>query len=144
MTDRFLQQFSEASKKQVEMSPQARKVMESYLWKGNVRQLRNFCERLVIIADTRVLEGDFVRRQLEDSYFEALGQERGPERNRYIGEELIREEMQYFGGPDRERRRILEALNRSRGRRQEAAEYLGISKTSLWRKMKKYGIAEKY
>ena len=144
LTDRFLQQFGEASKKQVELSPQAKKVMEGYLWKGNVRQLRNFCERLVIIADTRVLEGDFVRRQLEDSYFEALGQERGPERNRYIGEEPVREEMQYFGGPDRERRRILEALNRSQGRRQEAAEYLGISKTSLWRKMKKYGIAEKY
>ena len=35
-------------------------------------------------------------------------------------------------------------VKEAEGRRQEAAEYLGISTTSLWRKMKKYGIAEKY
>ncbi len=34
-------------------------------WKGNVRQLRNFCERLVIVTDTRTASGEQVRRHLE-------------------------------------------------------------------------------
>ena len=43
-----------------------------------------------------------------------------------------------------ERQKILEALNQVGGRREAAAELLHMSKTSLWRRMKKYGIAERY
>ena len=38
----------------------------------------------------------------------------------------------------------IKALNQAHGRRQGAADKLGISKSSLWRKMKKYGISENY
>jgi len=41
---------------------------------------------------------------------------------------------------DLERARIVEALRRSRGRRGEAAEILGISRCTLWRKLKTLGL----
>ena len=43
-----------------------------------------------------------------------------------------------------EKERILSALRQSKGSRQEAALLLGISTTTLWRKMKKYQISENY
>ena len=39
-----------------------------------------------------------------------------------------------------EARRIMDALGRARGSREQAAAELGISKTTLWRRMKKLGI----
>jgi transcriptional regulator of acetoin/glycerol metabolism len=39
-----------------------------------------------------------------------------------------------------ERKEIMEALRRTKGSRQDAAELLGISTTTLWRKIRKYGI----
>ena len=49
-----------------------------------------------------------------------------------------------FSKADSEYDRILDALNRAHGNRGTAAEILGISKTSLWRRMKKFNISEKY
>ncbi len=46
----------------------------------------------------------------------------------------------YLRGDEAERRKIEEALRRTRWRREDAAKLLGISRTTLWRKMKKYGI----
>jgi DNA-binding NtrC family response regulator len=40
-----------------------------------------------------------------------------------------------------ERRLILDALTRTRGRRARAAEILGWGRSTLWRKMKQYGLA---
>lgn len=159
LTEQFLRQFGELNKKQVELDAQARKIIADYPWKGNVRQLRNFCERLVIISNRRVIGGRFVVRQLNDSYFETLVlDEMDPdekclqnqteiEKDDAVTETLLdraeRKKESELCGTD-EKERILEALNQACGKRDQAAELLGISKTSLWRKMKKYNISEKY
>ncbi|MEG6552097.1 helix-turn-helix domain-containing protein, partial [Desulfocurvibacter africanus] len=44
--------------------------------------------------------------------------------------------------PDVERRMILDALVRAGGRRSKAAEILGWGRSTLWRKMKSYGMDE--
>jgi transcriptional activator for dhaKLM operon len=41
---------------------------------------------------------------------------------------------------DRERQLVLQAVNQHRGRLDQAAKDLGISRTTLWRRMRKYGI----
>jgi len=138
LAEQFLQRFGERNKKQVELNKAAMQVLEHYHWKGNVRQLRNFCERLVIISDQRVLGADFVTRQLNDSYFEKL--------EKVTAEAPVLPEAEPLTpAPEGdERQKILEALNQVGGRREAAAELLHMSKTSLWRRMKKYGIAERY
>jgi transcriptional regulator of acetoin/glycerol metabolism len=42
--------------------------------------------------------------------------------------------------PDAERQAIVQALNNAIGNRQQAAENLGMSRSTLWRKMREYGI----
>ena len=46
----------------------------------------------------------------------------------------------YLRGEEMERRKIEEALRKTKWKREKAAKLLGISRTTLWRKMKKYGI----
>lgn len=145
LTEEFLHHFGEINKKQIELTEEAMKRIEQYKWKGNVRQLRNFCERLVIIANKRVVGERFVIIQLNDSFFEFL-----PETNEINSEENQNsdsEEKTFHIGNlenEREKEAVLKALNAAQGKREKAAELLGISKTSLWRKMKKHQIEERY
>jgi transcriptional regulator of acetoin/glycerol metabolism len=44
------------------------------------------------------------------------------------------------GSPDEERARILAALDETRGNRSQAAELLGMGRTTLWRKMREHGV----
>ncbi len=46
----------------------------------------------------------------------------------------------YLRGQEMERRKIEEALRKAKWKREQAAKLLGISRTTLWRKMRKYGI----
>lgn len=144
LTDYFLKHFGELNKKQVWLDAGSYRALENCPWRGNVRQLRNFCERLVIIAPARQLDEAFVVRQLNNSCFQKK-QEPGepsaaenPERESGLSENDVSKRE------SEEKRRIMEVLNHVGGRREAAAAELNISKTSLWRKMKKYNILEKY
>ena len=132
----FLVQFGEKYKKAVELTPAAEQVLAGYPWPGNVRQLRNFCERLAVIAGTNRLEADFIIRQLEGVYmirWDDIAPRMQPELPSTEGALAPTEKEQ-----------IVEALNQAGGNRQKAAELLGISKSSLWRRMKKYQIGERF
>lgn len=195
LAEYYLHHFGDLNKKHIELTDEAMDAMERYPWSGNVRQLRNFCERLVIISMTRIVDREFVVRQLNDSFFESMetaekdsapeknsrklagGREEGctvweadsrtANRNMENGKNgyaVGTAEHEYTesreNGQDPELRRpqnpefpretfseydrILDALNRAGGNRGEAAELLGMSKTSLWRRMKKFNISEKY
>ena len=83
-----------------------------------------------------------IYRQLSEIYED-------PEEGEYQLEDHISGERVSFGMPDfrtkaekEEYERLMEALRVCGGRRTEAAAVLGIGRTSLWRKMKKYGILE--
>ena len=163
LADEFIRHFGELNKKRIELEESAYRVMERYPWKGNVRQLRNFCERLVIIANERVVDGTFVIQQLNDSYFEVLEDGEAVKEDGGFTDHEHSSSAPLPSGTDpclpaaldskadgkdsrweQEKARLVDALNQAKGRREEAAELLGISKTSLWRKMKKYGVMEKY
>ena len=98
-----------------------------YPWPGNVRELQNFVERLVVNS---------LDRRLEDLEQGAL---------REILPELFADNI------DRDRRGVLkareeetihEAMRRFEGDKQKVAEFLGISTTTLWRRLKQLGPPE--
>ena len=130
----FLDSFGREHQKSVSITPPAEEVIAAYPWPGNVRQLRNFCERLVVVAGEQALDAEFILRQLKMIY--TVGEEEGNLQLPPSGEE--------GADVDTEREKVIWALNRAGGKRQEAARILGISKSSLWRKMKKYEIGEKF
>jgi transcriptional regulator of acetoin/glycerol metabolism len=102
----------------------------SYDYPGNVRELENAIEHAFVVCGGNVIER-------EDLPPHVLGQRLGPTSSVPAGgseEEAL--------GPlqSAEVIAIREALDRHRGNRTKAAEDLGVSRNTLWRKMKKYGI----
>lgn len=98
----------------------------SYHWPGNLLQMESFVKGLVLNAEKRNLDEIMVRALLNQLYPE---EER--EQSRLLEKSV----------PGEEERSIRKALGEFGGSRQKAAESLGISKATLWRRMKKYNIS---
>lgn len=111
----------------VVLTKEARKVLMSYPWPGNYIQLHTFLERMALTAPSRTVKDGYVRDLLEQLYPNDLPLPRSEEQP-----------------PSEEAARIIAALSRCGGSRAEAAAQLGLSKTTLWRRMKQYGIRDRY
>jgi DNA-binding NtrC family response regulator len=109
---------------------------------GNIRQLRNLAERIGVI--TRQM-GHWHQTMIENvlALSESMS---GPAPDAALGALPAGPVMPAPGRRVRlgteERQRIVEALDAHDWRRQEAASHLGISRKTLWEKMRKYGIGE--
>lgn len=112
----------------------ARELLLRYPWKGNLFQIESFCERLILTAGKRSIDEIAVRRLLEELYPE-LPEEDSAEKP---ADGRQRERSAY--GNCEEARRITELLQEYGGSREKTAKALGISKATLWRHMKKFGI----
>jgi len=112
------------------MSGEALGELRQHRWPGNVRELRNVLERGLIAATGEEITRDDLP-PLTAARAEAEPEREGePETG--AGEDLSLQE--------RERRTILEALERSGGHRERAANLLGISVRTLYNRLKEYGI----
>ncbi|MGP4081750.1 sigma 54-interacting transcriptional regulator [Pseudalkalibacillus sp. R45] len=60
----FIQQLNEKYDKNYHLSPEALNLLEVYDWPGNIRELQNLVERLVVTADDDVISADFVNQSL--------------------------------------------------------------------------------
>ncbi len=107
------------------IAPSALRALENHAWPGNVRELRNVVEYALVMGDGPVLTD-------ADLPAEVLGADPGaPAAN--TGSDI----------PDdlpAEARRLLRALERSGGHHGRAAQALGLSRVTLWRKLRRYGL----
>ena len=103
--------------------------LKSYPWQGNLLQLETFLKRLVLTAEKRSIDEILVRKLLRELFPSSAPVRMMPD-------------GQGIGGPVacEEERQIRLALTAQGGSRERAAACLGISKATLWRKMKKYNI----
>ena len=108
----------------------AKKRLLEYPWYGNLIQLESFCDRMILTASHRSIDEAYVVKLLEELY-PILGQQNSS-----------KEKIVIYKDP--EAIKISETLEKYDGNRTLAAEELGISKTTLWRHMKKLGITSKY
>ena len=114
----FCQKYGGTHKR---MSSAALKKLEKYAWPGNVRELQHAIERAVIMSDEKVLQaGDFVLAQTDNDddavFFESYNLED-------VEKTVIRKTLAKYGG------------NIS-----QAARELGLTRTSLYRRLEKYGL----
>ena len=107
-------------------SPMAMRILQAHAWPGNVRELFAALESAHIRAGDRRIEAQHLPAQVRGE----AGDGATEETERYRCEQP----------PDDERAAIVDALARTGGTRTAAAEQLGMSRTTLWRKMKEYGI----
>jgi DNA-binding NtrC family response regulator len=109
-------------------SPLAMRMLQAYAWPGNVRELNAVLERAFLLAEGGRIEAQHLPEEVRG----ALRHRSDEAGSRY------RAEQQAAG----ERDAIVTALATASGVRARAAELLGMGRTTLWRKMKLYGLTE--
>jgi transcriptional regulator with PAS, ATPase and Fis domain len=108
----------------------------AYAWPGNVRQMRNFAERLVMNCSLRCRPDtlEVLFRELIQYGTHGAPQEKPKPPAAALKDRMKAQTL------DNERAIILEALEQCRYHKNRAARRLGISRTTLWRKIKELGI----
>jgi DNA-binding NtrC family response regulator len=102
--------------------------MEGYSWPGNVRELQHTVERAVILSDGSTL-------QPSDLMFSAPSDD---DVDAQRGEAMLA--LETFDLEDVEREVIRKALSKHGGNISRAAEALGLTRKSLYRRIEKYGL----
>ena len=112
------------------ISPKGLLALNSYEYPGNVRELENIIERAMILENSNQLTVESLRIK---TGLEGMESTFSPKQDVLSPEER-------FNLKWAEKEYILKVLKFCKGRKIEAANLLGINKTTLWRKIKKYGI----
>lgn len=68
LAESFMERYSRQNDKTVKLDPEGIEVLQEYDWPGNVRQLRNFCERLAIISDRPLISRAMLTAQLSGAH----------------------------------------------------------------------------
>ena len=120
LADFFLKKYSSKYEKHgLKINQAAQEKLLNYKWPGNIRELQHTIEKAVILSDSAVLKPeDFFLRPVMAGKFD--------------DNQLTIEEM--------EKRMILNAIDKSTGNMSIAADQLGITRQTLYNKIKKYGI----
>jgi len=132
LADRFRKMANEKHhKKTKSFSPELRRWMFNYTWTGNVRQLKNVVESLVVLDIDGVLDMDDLSPDLSGST--ASSEMNTPIDNSHsalIGQSL--EEIERWAYEN--------TLNLTGGNREETARILGVSERTLYRKINQFGF----
>ncbi|MDQ3753784.1 MAG: sigma-54-dependent Fis family transcriptional regulator, partial [Acidobacteriota bacterium] len=105
----------------ISLSPDSEKALKAYPWPGNIRELRNVLERAVLLSEQNVLSPRDLHFDSPSTADAAFGDS---------SLTLIELEQKY----------IERVLQEERGQVDQAARRLGIPRSSLYQKIKKYGI----
>jgi two-component system response regulator HydG len=130
LIEHFLRQFAKRHHKKIEsMSAAARRRLLAFDWPGNVRQLRNVIESMVVVDYDGALDVDDLPSELGPPA-ETVENARGGSLAGLVGKPLAEVERLF----------IAETLQQTGGNRESAAELLGIGQRTLYRKIKEYQL----
>ena len=127
LAQHYLEIFSEKNRKQAKgFTPKAMDALLKYEWPGNVRELMNVIERCVVLST-----GDYIDQNDLPFIFKN-------------DDELTADSSQILSGDipleEVEKATILNTLESTNGNKSEAARRLGITRKTLHKKLKKYGV----
>ena len=116
----FLEQHNQKSAKKVTgLSPEAVARLAAYAWPGNVRELRNAIEYALVLCPGGVIE------------------------SRHLPQKIAAEAVcppLFAASPDQERDDLIRVLRQAGGNQSAAARMLGVSRVTVWKRMKKHRI----
>lgn len=113
----FLKENAGIMKRHLKLGPSALQALSLYSWPGNIRELRNVIERVIAVHRSQTVDAAVVNLMLGDQVDSRT--------NAILPDELDD---------------IRRALATAKGKYAEAAKLLGISRSTLWRKLKRYGV----
>ncbi len=122
LANHYTKLYSKKYKKNIKgISTTAIKKLSQYAWPGNVRELQHSIERAIIMSDTNILEDeDFILTSQPGKVSDF--------------------ELATFNLDEVEKQIIMKVLKKSQGNISHAAQELGITRTSLYRRMEKYAL----
>lgn len=123
----YLGEWQEKYQRYVRLTQGAQQYLQDYDWPGNLEQLNSLCERIVLLTERRNVDEVFIRKQLEA-----------------VAPKLLPGTEKAVIYKDPKAAKLAELLRRHGGSRAAVAAELGISKTTLWRYIKKYGIEKDF
>jgi DNA-binding NtrC family response regulator len=120
IASRYIKEFSSANGNKVTgITPEAMSLLENYEWPGNVRELRNAIEKMVVLSQGGMIDVKDIPEHMRNARRESIPLNVG-----------TLEET--------ERAKIFAALKNANGNKTLAAESLGISRRTLYRKLDEY------
>jgi two-component system nitrogen regulation response regulator GlnG len=139
---RFMVQVAaELGLEEKRLRPETIRILESYYWPGNVRQLLNLCRQLCVMAPgDQIFPDDLPTELLGRKGTEDAGSAWTESLRRWASQELLAGGTDLFGRAQGELERVLIdcALDQTDGQRQKAAELLGLGRNTLTRKLQKF------
>jgi PAS domain S-box-containing protein len=124
LVQNFIEQNSaKGSKKIVGLTPEAMEALLAYSWPGNVRELRNAIEYAFVLCSEKW-----------------IGKEHLPPKTISSGKPALMNHHQSPVSWEEERTRLINTLRQVSGNQSEAARILGVSRVTIWKRIKKYGI----
>lgn len=136
LLDYFLKQFQTREQTTVALSAEASEKLMNYVWPGNIRELANLSERLVILFSGKTIEASDLPEQIEKPLHKPPMHRDDKDMTILVGSHFkLKEHL-----VDLEIGFIHEALDQYHGIVSHAAKKLGLQRTTLVEKMKKYGI----
>lgn len=122
LAEYFMKSYAKKYKKQITKISQASiKKLAQYSWPGNVRELQHALERAVIMCESTTLE--------PEDFFLSTPKKKGEEF-----------EIENFNLEEVEKKIILKVIKQYQGNITKAAKELGLTRTSLYRRMEKYEL----
>jgi sigma-54 dependent transcriptional regulator, acetoin dehydrogenase operon transcriptional activator AcoR len=129
----FLREFSIQYEKPVpKMEPTVMSALMNYEWPGNIKELRNVIERLIILNDNDRITVESLPKEMITKPDETTDLEDLQQPSEFALKARLSNE--------KEAEYIEEALRKTYGNKSAAAKLLGISRGTLYNKMKEYGL----
>ncbi len=126
LVNHFIEKFNEKFKRNIKhLSSSAFDILLEYNWPGNIRELENVIEHCFVLCSSEIIQVEHLPKRLRSFSFEANIE--NPKNILTSIKEL-------------ERNSIIDSLKKNNGNRSMTAKDLNIHLTTLWRKMKKFGI----
>ncbi|MDH3347923.1 MAG: nif-specific transcriptional activator NifA [Desulfobulbaceae bacterium] len=149
LLDHFLQSSNTENKREVSLSRETLQFLVNYDWQGNVRELRNLIERLVIMTDRDMVRvSDLPSFMLAEPEVivkhEVQSESFAPPQVEQLATSGYARLLQGESLEDIERRQVEEALSRHGWVQARAARELGLTQRQIGYRIKKFGLQSPY
>jgi PAS domain S-box-containing protein len=125
LVNHFMDKYNKRFKKDIHyISPDALRIIINYDWPGNIRELENVIEHAFVVCNGDAIKSEHLPLKLQ----------------RVVKGKDLFEDSPKTPLEDAEKKSLIEILDKFDGNRTKTAAALGINKTTLWRKMKKYKL----
>jgi transcriptional regulator with PAS, ATPase and Fis domain len=126
--DYYTEVFSKKYNKDVRFSPDIKSVLLNYNWPGNVREIINLLERVIVTAD----QNSIITKQVIQEHLDQFSQEDNLE------DIIVNDIMPLKQAVDEVEKKLLKLAKKEGKTTYEIAELLGVNQSTVVRKLKKY------